>query len=71
MQVDAYHQGAWVDAGKVSDFKERCQLHLPLTDDEKKGREEEYKRFEKLQSDVDDVLGGFVALSVKSTVVEV
>ena len=56
LHAKAYHEGVWLSEDPL--FKEQCQLHVPPTDEEKKGREEAYRRFAELQRDVEDVLGG-------------
>ncbi|CAJ1969594.1 unnamed protein product [Cylindrotheca closterium] len=81
--VKAYHRGVWLD--EMVGFKELCRLDQLPTDEEKKGREEEYNRFEKLHpirkvpskrnnvstNDLDELFGEFIALSVKSGAVKV
>lgn len=81
--VKAYHRGVWLD--EMRGFKELCRLDQLPTKEEKKGRVEEYKRWERLHpirnlpskrsemsnSYLEELLGEFVALSVKSGVVKV
>ena len=85
MLVKAYQaEGLWLDADP--NFRGRCQLARAPTDEEKKGREEEYKRCKapeakrmaaaskengSSRSVAEDLLGSFVALSVKSGVAKV
>jgi len=81
--VKAYHEGVWLD--EDPSFKEQCQLYCLPTAEEKTGRVDEYKRWEKLHprrmalceqnglssSDLQELLSDFVALSVKSGIVKV
>lgn len=83
MLVSAHREGVWLDKDPM--FRERCELQCLPTAEEKKGREEEYERWEKLhpkrmalynkdkglsRNDVGDLLGDLVALSVKSGAVK-
>ena len=56
LYAKAYHKGVWLSEDPL--FTEQCKLHVPPNDEEKKGREEAYRRFAELQRDVEDVLGG-------------
>mmetsp|Transcript_19313 Transcript_19313/g.47748 ORF Transcript_19313/g.47748 Transcript_19313/m.47748 type:complete len:191 (-) Transcript_19313:1399-1971(-) len=65
--VEGYRGAQWLD--NTRGFKENCRLDTLPTKEEKKGRVEEYKRWEKLQptrKDLEALLADFVALSVKS-----